>query len=356
MRRRSATVVDIAQRAQVSIATVSRVLNGASGHPVRAATRERVLAAARHLNYEPSDLARSLVQRTTRTIGLVIPDITNPYYPELVRATEDTARERGYTVVVLNTDREPDRVAAAIRVLRQKRVDGLLFAGGGTQPQAEVRELKRADTPIVVIGRHHLPFASVRIDNARGAREAVIHLLERGLRRIACLAGPPHLTSVQDRIKGYRSALHTYGLPDSPALLRYGDFQPESGYREALALLRSHPRPDAIFALNDRMAIGVLAAVADLGLQSPKDVSVVGFDDIPIASYLRPSLTTVHVPAYEIGRAAMGLLLAAIQGKRPPRVVRLRTRLIARQSSAAPSRSPLHHPQPIDQERRTAGA
>lgn len=343
----------------MSIATVSRVLNG-SAHPVREATRERVLAAARELDYQPSDPARSLVQRVTRTMGLVIPDITNPYYPELVRGVEDTARQRGYTVVLTNTDREPERVAAAIRVLRQKRVDGLIFAGGGTQPQAQLRELERVDTPVVVIGRHQLPFPSVRIDNRRAAHEAVAHLIGCGRRRIACLAGPAHLTSVRDRVRGYRDALQAAGLEPVPEWLRYGDFGPESGYREARALLqddtRSDARPDAIFALNDRMAIGVLAAVADLGLRAPEDVSVVGFDDVPMASYLRPSLTTVHVPAYEIGQAATRLLLASIGGEPHPRVVRLEARLIVRHSSVAAASGPLDSPLTVNEERRTAGA
>lgn len=355
MPSKSATVVDIAKRAGVSIATVSRVLNG-SAHPVRPATREKVLAAARELDYEPSDPARSLVRRVTRTIGLVIPDITNPYYPELVRGVEDTARQRGYAVVLTNTDREPDRVAAAVRVLRQKRVDGLIFAGGGAQPQAKFHELERLDAPVVTIGRHQLPFPSVRIDNRRAAREAVAHLIDCGRTRVACLAGPAHLTSVRDRVKGYREALQARGLARVPALLRYGDFGPESGYREARALLQSDVPPDAIFALNDWMAIGVLAAVADFGLRAPENVSVVGFDDVPLASYLRPSLTTVHVPAYEIGQAATGLLLASIGGEPHVRVVRLEARVIVRHSSVAPARDPLEPPITANQERRTAGA
>jgi LacI family transcriptional regulator len=355
MSRQPATVVDVARRARVSIATVSRVLTG-SRHPVGEATRRRVLAAAGALDYSPSDIARGLLQRATRTIGLVIPDIANPYYPELARGVEDAAREAGYAVIFSNTDRDHERIARAIRVLRQKRVDGLIFAGGGSQQRTLPDGIDRFGAPVVAIGSHHLPFPSVRIDNWQASYAAVSHLIETGRRRVACVAGPPQSTTVGERVQGYQQALEMRRLPAPAHWLRYGDFGAASGYHEARALLEAAAPPDAILALNDRMAIGVLAAAADLKVRVPEDLGVVGFDDIPLASYLRPPLTTVRIPAYEMGAAAIRLLLAGIAGRPHPRAVRLEARLIVRGSTGAPPAAPTECEDQETLQRRVSGA
>jgi DNA-binding LacI/PurR family transcriptional regulator len=328
-------ITDVAKKAGVSISTVSRVLNNA-GHPVKQETRERVLEAVRELGFRPNDLARGLLLKKSRTIGLVIPDISNPYYPELALGLEATASEYGYSVIFCNTGRQAEKLEHYVDVLLQKRADGIIFAGGGTDFSPVSQPLLDFDVEVAVIGRHNLPFPSVQIYNVAAAREATTHLVELGHRRIAFISGPLNLTSVQDRLAGYRLGLEERGIGRDDRLVREGDFQSESGYAAALSLLQGEPRPTAIFAANDRMAIGVMAAAADLGLKVPDDISVVGFDDITMASYMRPTLTTVAIPGYEVGASAMRLMLRLFAGEECSRVTWLPTNLVVRDSSGPP--------------------
>ena len=333
--KRSSTIQDVADLAQVSISTVSRVVNDA-GYPVRPETRRRVLEAIGALDFRPNPIARSLVGKPTQTIGLIVPDISNPYYPLLSRGVEDVASEQGYTVFFCNTDRSAAKARHYVEVLREKQTDGLIFAGGGLEENGEPLLSEGDSGRVVLIGRHHWPFPSVQVDNARAARDATCHLIELGHRRIAFISGPIGLTSARDRLAGYMQAMEDPGSRVDQSLIQEGDFQAESGYQAAFSLLQSREAPTAIFAANDQMAIAAMAAAYDLGLRVPEDVAVVGFDDTPAARDVRPALTTVSLPTYEIGASAARLLLRLLAGEATEETVWLPTRLVVRQSSGVP--------------------
>ncbi|MFO7274322.1 MAG: LacI family DNA-binding transcriptional regulator [Bacillota bacterium] len=308
------TIRDVARRAGVGVATVSRVLNG-KGY-VKAETRQRVLAAAEELGYVPSQLARGLVRRLSGTVGLVVPDITNPFFPLITRGVEDAASEAGYTVFLCNADNDPELEAQDVRKLRERRVDGVIFVGTSERREL-VDQLLADDIPVVVMDRqvNHTEVDMVLVDNLAGARAAVRHLMELGHRRIAHAAGPPSTRTGQDRCQGYRQALEEAGIPYDPACVVWGDFTFESGIRAGQVLLGRSPQPTAVFAGNDLIALGVIRAAEEAGLSVPDDLSVVGFDDIQMAALVCPGLTTVRQPAREMGRLAMTMLLERIRGE-----------------------------------------
>ena len=332
---RRINIKDVAHRAGVSISTVSRVLND-TGYPVRPDKRRRVLEAAKEMGFRPNDLARGLHLKKSRTIGLIIPDISNPYYPELALGVGTAASEYGYAVIYCNTNRKAEKLEYCVDVLLQKRADGIILAGGGTDFTQVSQALEDFDTEVAVIGRHNLPFPSVQIDNVGTARDVTARLADLGHRQIAFIGGQMTLTSVQDRFSGYKSSLGERGLAQDDRLVREGDFGERSGYAAGSSLLQGQPRPTAIFAANDRMAIGAMAAAADLGLKVPEEVSVVGFDDITIASYVRPTLTTVALPSYKMGVSAMELLMKLLSQEECQPITRLPTDLIIRNSSGPP--------------------
>ncbi|MHB0868095.1 MAG: LacI family DNA-binding transcriptional regulator [Chloroflexota bacterium] len=339
MDRRAANIQDVAARAGVSIATVSRVLND-TGYPMRPETRRRVLEAIDALDFRPSPLARGLLGKPTSTIGLIIPDISNPYYPLLSRGVEDVASEHGYTVIFCNTDRNLAKLRSYLEVLREKQTDGIIFAGGGIEAEGEPLTPDEIGDRVVLIGRHRWPFPSVQIDNSRAAYEATSHLIDLGHRRIAYLGGPSALTSARDRMKGYRRAMVELAGGLEETLIREGDFGFESGYQATLSVLSlpAGQRPTGLFAANDQMALGALAAAHDLGTRVPEELAVVGFDDIPAGRYGRPSLTTVALPTYEMGAAAARLLLQLLARESTEETLCLPTQLVVRQSSGKPLR------------------
>lgn len=310
----AATIRDVAQRAGVGVATVSRVLNG-TGY-VKAETRERVLEAAAALGYVPSQLARGLVRHLSDTVGLVIPDITNPFFPLITRGVEDAASEAGYTVFLCNTDNDPALEAHDVQKLRERRVDGIIFVGT-TERRESVDRLLADGIPVVVMDRQlgHADVDTVLVDNRWGALAACRHLIELGHRRIAHAAGHQSTRTGQDRHEGYREALEEAGIAYDPAAVVWGDFTYESGFRVGQVLLGRYPRPTAIFAGNDLIALGVIRAAEEAGIAVPDDLSVVGFDDIQMSAVVRPGLTTVRQPAREMGRLAMAMLLERISGK-----------------------------------------
>jgi len=357
--RRTVTIMDVARTAGVSPATVSRVLNRSS-HPVSARGRRRVLAAARKLAYIPNLLARSLLTHRTAALGILIPDVSNPYYAAVLRGIEDAVGSTGRTVILCNTDRNPEKQRLYLRALMERRVDGLIVAGGSFG-RAET-EITGGDLPVVMIGRHPARFPSVRIDNVEAAALAASHLLALGHRRILHLAGPPASLTAADRLKGFRRALAEGGIPLENGLVAEVGFSParagaavrsaftapgrspgsraSAGHRASGRGARGRPdgdRPTAVLAANDQVAIAAIRALHELGLRVPDDVSVVGFDDTPLASYTVPSLTTVAVPAYELGRTAVSLLAAALEGRRAASVV-LPCELRVRESTAQPNR------------------
>ena len=330
-----ANIQDVASRAKVSIATVSRVLNESS-HKVRPPTRQRVLAAVRHLDYRPNALARGLLMKKTMTIGIIIPDISNPYYAEIVRGIQDVADETGYNVLLQNTDRKEARIIKSIHLFREKIVDGVIFSGGIIHGYATLSALKELRERVVVIGRHEVNFPAALVDNIGGAAVAIQHLIDLGHQKIAFIGGPKKSTTMIDRLKGYESALAQNGYPLQKDLLKWGDLTPQSGYAAATEFLSHKDRPSAIFCGNDMMAFGSLHAARKLGLTVPADVAVVGFDDVPLCAYIYPNLTTVEIPRYGLGVGAMQMLIDLISGNVFDRIRWFKTRLMTRESTLKP--------------------
>ena len=317
---------------------MSRVLNpDTADYPVRPESRERVLDAIERLNYRPNDLARALLHRRTNVVGLVVPDISNSYYSALAHGAEEAASSAGYRVILCNTDRSLEKTSTYLDTLVKSRVDGIIIAGGSTDARLSSQLFEPYGTKLVLVGRHDLPYPSVQIDNVGAAREATAYLLGLGHTALAFLAGPFTSHTVQDRLAGYRAALEEHGLPYDKRLIREGDFQEQSGYAAARSLLETGRRPTAVIAVNDRTAFGAMAALTDCGIRVPGDVSLVGFDDVPLASFMRPALTTVAIPSYEIGQAAMRILPGANSPEAPDRIHVLPTKLVVRASCASPS-------------------
>lgn len=312
------TIRDVARRAGVSIGTVSRVING---HPlVSEATRQRVLQAIAELNYRPDAVARSLVSARTHTVGLVLPDITSPFYPELVRGVEDVARAHGYTVILVNTDLQAERELRVLEALHDKRVDGLIFISADVT-DGHLHAFARLGLPVVLAAtrapRDELP--AVIIDNVAAARGAVAHLIRvHGHRRVGLISGPlSDRIAGKTRFEGYVLALREAGLPFLPELVEEGNYREPDGYRAAQRLLDLPEPPTAIFAASDEMAVGALNAALDRGLHVPADVALVGFDGIALADMVRPRLTTVVQPIYETGATAMRRLVALLAAGGP---------------------------------------
>jgi LacI family transcriptional regulator len=303
------TIKDVAREAQVSIATVSRVVNGHGN--VTDATRARILGVAERLRYVPDSAARSLITGLTHTIGVLLPDLYGEFFSEIIRGIDLAARKRGLHLLLSGVHGSSADAADAIRALRG-RVDGLLIMS----PHADSAFLAANltdDTPTVlmntrVLGNSHPAFV---VDNRAGARTVVEHLAARGRRRIAFVAGPRDNFDAAERLVGYREGL-AHALPDAVALILDGDFSEEGGYRAGQQLLKLPVRPDAVFAANDTMAIGCLFALTEAGLRVPDDVALAGFDDIPIARFVSPPLTTVRVSIAELGSRALDRLAAAI--------------------------------------------
>jgi LacI family transcriptional regulator len=277
------------------------------------------MEAVRRLSYIPNLLARSLLTQETAAIGVLIPDVSNPYYAAILRGIEDAVGPSGRTVILCNTDRDPGKQRLYLRALMERRVDGLIIAGG-VFGRREIGITGEA-FPLVMIGRHPARVPSVRVDNVAAAVMATTHLLDLGHRRIVCLAGPAISLTAADRLKGYRKALEAAAVAVDAGLIREVGFTPAAA-RDAVSALFGVPgAPTAVVASNDQVAIGAIRALHELGLRVPDDVSVVGFDDTPVASYTVPSLTTVAVPAGDLGRAAVALLVTILEGKRAGSIV-----------------------------------
>lgn len=326
-----ATIRDVAAEAGVSVATASRVLNQHPG--VREPARTRVLDAVKVLGYRANGLARGLAKGTLQTVGLVLPDIVNPFFPTLARAVEDAAHADGYALILGNSDNAPEREAAYIRLLHDRFVDGIIVASSGA-PGA-LPDLV-GDTPVVLLDRRVPGWAvpCVSTDNRFGGRLAVEHLLARGHRRIAHLGGPPGLASSADRAAGYGAALRAAGIEPEPAWSLPGPFSFESGYERMLRLIEGQSPCTALFAADDLIAVGALQACQDRGWGVPERLAIVGFDDVLLARLVRPRLTTILQPAYEAGTIAWRLLAArmADPDARPADVI-LEPRLVVRETT-----------------------
>ena len=308
------TIYDVAKRARVSTATVSRALNGTS--PVAPPTRQRIERAVRALGYRPNTIARSLVTKATHTIALLMPDITNPFFPDLVKGVQLLADERGYTVLLCSVAGDAAREAEYLEMLSAKQVDGALLVGI-VSGRDTIARFARNGVPIVSLDRNiDYPGAPlVQVNHRKGARIATEHLLQLGHRLVAHLSGPIGLRVSHERLAGYREALRQAGIAYDPRLVVSGDFTEEAGYEGIEALLGMASRFSAVFAANDLAAIGATAALKDRDRRVPEDVSVVGFDDIRLAMYTSPALTTIRQPTYEMGRRATELLVDAIHSR-----------------------------------------
>ncbi|NRQ30266.1 LacI family DNA-binding transcriptional regulator [Nonomuraea sp. NN258] len=320
------TIYDVARQAGVSAATVSRVLNGRqSVDPDMVA---RVLAAVRELGYRPNAVARNLRRSRTTLWAVIISDIGNPFFTATVRGIEDVAQQAGYSVVLCNSDENPAKEETYVAAALSEQMAGVIIASAGSGKAAKA--LLESSIPVVAIDRK-LPRGEVDtvvVDNEAGAREATEHLLGAGYRRVACITGPEGVSTADLRLRGYASA-----MPGEPLVVR-ADFREQGGYDAMSALLSGPDRPDAVFVANNLMAVGALRCLAEHDVNVPGEMGLVGFDDIPWADLVRPSLTTVAQPTYELGRMAARLLvdrIASPSGK--PSTVVLPAELHARQSS-----------------------
>lgn len=329
------TIKDIARKAGVSYATVSRALNNRP--EVNEKTRREIQKLAEEMGYKPNALARSLVTRESKTLGLIIPDITNPFFPEVARGAEEAAAQAGYSIFLCNTNWEEEKERKYLALLEEKRVDGIILASVINDEQQMMEYLADSAVPLIMINRvlKNIQAHYVVIDNVRGACLVMEHLIENGHRDIAFVGGLSHVEATRERLQGYKMMLGAYDLPVRPELIRLGSFKRESGYSNALELLKLSPRPTAIFAANDILALGVLQAAADMNLRVPGDLAVVGFDDIPFASYAEVSLTTVAQPKYAMGEMAAKILIEEIKEgpSREKKKIILQPELVVRRSS-----------------------
>ena len=308
---------EIAAHAGVSQATVSRVINNKPN--VREETRRRVLAVIEELGYVPNAEARSLVTQRTTKIGLIVSDIINPFYPELVESVEEFARDSGYAILLCNTQRDPSKDQIYARFLIEQRVAGVLFTSITPQSNAPMQFLK-AKIPFVFTNRYlrDIPVPSVLTDNVGGAYKMTEYLLELGHSRIAFIRGLLNTTTSQDRELGYRRCLTDNGLEVDETLLEQGDYTRRAAHEATVRLLQLPSPPTAIFCAHDYMAFGALDAAYDFGLRVPDKVSIVGFDNIELSSLKAISLTTVEQPIVEMARRAMEILLNLIENEVPP--------------------------------------
>ncbi len=298
---------DVAAAAMVSVATVSRVLNG--NEKVDRERQRRVLAAIDELGYRRDGVARNLRRGSTKVWGLVISDIENPFFTSLVRGVQDQADDEGYSVILLNSDEDLGTEARCLALMVEERVAGAILSPV-SETESVMDLLVSTGTPTVMVDRRMRgpQVDTVTVDNVLGAYDGTMHLLGAGHRRVACISGPPASTTGVNRLNGYLRALEETGLPAELQLIRTTDFKRGGGYRATLDLFRQDPRPDAMIVMNNLMTEGALHALRELGLRVPQDVALVGFDDLSWATLVEPQLTTIAQPVRELGRAAAELL------------------------------------------------
>jgi LacI family transcriptional regulator len=328
-------IYDVAARARVSVATVSAVLNESAF--VSPSLKKRVRAAVGTLGYQPNLLARGLATQQTKTLGMIVPDIANPFFPEVVRGAEDVAHNAGYSLLLASTDNDVEREAVYLKLFLAKRVDGVLLTKApGRMPPDLRRAFAAARVPIVLLARTVPGFSAdvVEMDDNAAAREAVSHLIRLGYRRIGLMSGLPGVSTTTRRVEGYRAALRAAGLKADPALIVTGDYLVDAGYRAGLELVKQ--RPDAVFIANYLMSVGFMQALAQYRLRCPEDVAIVTCDDHAWLDAFSPRLTTIDLPKRELGEAAVQLLIERVgaggarRGK--PRTIRLKSALRVRDS------------------------
>ncbi|EKF9476955.1 substrate-binding domain-containing protein [Vibrio cholerae] len=328
-----ATMKDIARLAGVSTSTVSHVIN--KSRFVSDEIAERVNNAAQQLNYAPSALARSLKMNRTKTIGMLVTTSTNPFFGEVVKGVERSCYHQGYNLILCNTEGDNQRMKASINTLLQKRVDGLLLMCSTLEGERLDVFDRYPDIPIVVMDWGPILFASDKIqDNSlQGGYMAAKHLIECGHKEIGCITGPLIRNQAQMRYEGYKRALAEAGIAINPDWIVESDFECEGGYQAFEKLYERGKLPSALFVSNDMMAMGVIQAASQRGLRVPDDLSLIGYDDVHIAKFMTPALTTIHQPKYRLGKAAVDTLLYRLENPdTTAQVVQLEPTLVVRSS------------------------
>ena len=318
---KAASIYDVARASKVSVFTVSAVVNQKSH--VGKKLRDRVEEAIRKLNYRPNLIARSLAKQRTLTIGMIVPDIANPFFPMVVRGAEDAARRHGYNLLLCNSDDSLDQEEKQIELLLSKRVDGILLTKAAGDFRPALRQMiKEVDIPFVLVMRTYprLTKDAIISDDYQGAYDAVCHLARAGCQRIGLISGPLKVSNALARWRGFRDALESQGLSCEKELVVEGNYRIDSGFRAGNALL-SH-RPDGIYVANHLMTIGLLRAAEEMGLSCPQDFRLVSFDDYPWLGVFHPKLTTVELPKHQVGSEAAELLIERIAGSSSKAVVR----------------------------------
>lgn len=304
-----ATMKDVARLAGVSTSTVSHVIN--NNRFVSDAVREKIEAAISELNYAPSALARSLKINQTHTIGMLLTASSNPFYSEVVRGVENSCYERGYSLVLCNTEGDEERMNRSLETLLQKRVDGLLIMC--TESHLPSEDILKRYPSIPTVMMDWAPFEGdsdlIQDNSLLGGEQATAYLISRGYTRIACIAGPQDKTPARLRLDGYKKAMATAGLPILPGYIVDSDFEFQGGFNAMNQLLSLNPAPQAVFTSNDAMAVGVYHALYQAGLSVPQDMAVIGYDNIELARYMTPPLTTIHQPKDELGELAIDALI-----------------------------------------------
>ena len=333
MSTKEATIKDIARKAGVSYATVSRALNGKYG--VKPSTRERILGIAHRLGYRPNAIARGLVTRRTMTIGLIVPDITNPFFPEVAEGVEEAAHEAGYGVLLCNSNWQKVSERQYVALLAGRRVEGIIIAPI-SRVEEPVDDRVPAALPVVYVSStpRTTSRSYVVIDNVQGGYLATKHLLDAGRGPVAFIGSRE--SADDERFEGYRRALEDHGVACDERFVRLGDMRQASGYRLFRAMIADGDCPRSVFAENDLMALGCMQAARERGLRIPEDVAIVGFDDIPFASFPEVQLTTIRQPTSEMGRMAVDILLSCVAraaGRHESRQVVLKPQLVVRRTA-----------------------
>ncbi len=345
------TMKDVARIAGVSIQTVSVVVNDKA--PVSPETRERILAAIDDLGYRPQAVGRSLRTGSTRTIGLLVADITNPFFARMAEAVEDHAHRAGYDLILYNTHSDPERERRYLHIASERWVDGILFVTT-TDTLHGLEELQAAGMPMVAIDRIPDGYegAWVILDNERTGALVAEHLLDLGHRDLAHICGPLDLRLSVERLESFESAVRARGFEPIPHAVGDGSWSSESGYGAMRALLAAARTPTAVFASNDRLAIGAMRAAVEAGLRIPEDLSIVGVDDIELATYVTPPLTTVRQSLSDVATLATKILLDLVRGREPAQTqVVFHPELVIRQSTERPSRRPVERSKEVAQAR-----
>ncbi len=307
------SIIDVAEKAGVSIATVSRVINGSD--KVKAVTRDKVLSVINEMKFAPNPAARGLIMRRTEAIGLLLPDLHGEFFSEILRGADEEVQKLGYHMVVSSSHNDPNEIEAALKFMRG-RVDAIVLMSPQVNADILLENLPKS-LPIVLLNcrTQHPHYDTIVIDGYGGAREMTKYLLSHGHQSIAVITGEDHNLESGDRLRGYRAAMNEEGFAPDPAMEFKGNFTEISGYETTKEILKRNPLPTAIFAFNDSMAIGAIKAVREEGYNIPADISICGFDDIPVAKYISPSLTSVRVPISELGAMAIQTVFKKVNKK-----------------------------------------